>query len=83
MTTPTCLTALTGSGFTPVDLQPVADSEAQREAWKAMEESIADYWDANGSTKSHWEETGRRFWTWSAPQLRVGPIPFRTASIRG
>ncbi|HVX68057.1 MAG TPA: glycoside hydrolase family 2 TIM barrel-domain containing protein [Bryobacteraceae bacterium] len=73
-----------GAGtFTRIPLGGLAASAEQREAWKRLEDAMARYWDSNGFTKTQWQETGKRFWTWDAPQLRAGGVPFETAQVDG
>ncbi|HVX65979.1 MAG TPA: glycoside hydrolase family 2 TIM barrel-domain containing protein [Bryobacteraceae bacterium] len=71
------------SEFTPVPLQRAIDEPAQKQAWAEMEETIQAFWTAQGFTGRHWQETGKRFWTWSAPRFRIGRIPFETPQRGG
>ena len=72
-----------GSEFTPLPLQAAVDDPAQKKAWSEMEETIQAFWTAQGFTSRHWQETGKRFWTWSAKKLAVGRIPFETPQRDG
>ena len=69
--------------FTPVALSALVGAPEQREAWKHLEDAVAHFWNVNGFTKTQWQETGEHFWTWSAPRLRIGAIPFETAMLDG
>jgi hypothetical protein len=70
-----------GSEFTTISLQRVLDSPEQAAAWRELEASIAEYWRTNHFSSSHWEETGQRFWTWNAPRLHIGVVPFVTPQM--
>jgi hypothetical protein len=73
-----------GAGtFTRIPLGTLVASDAQREAWKRLEDAMARYWDTNGFTKNQWRETGEHFWTWNAPLLRAAGVPFETATVDG
>lgn len=71
------------SRFTPVSLQPLVTDPRQRNAWGALESTMQEFFEFQGFTSRHWAETGRRFWTWSAAHLRIGPFPFETPLREG
>jgi hypothetical protein len=77
------LAASAASSFTPVSLQASAASAAQHEAWAHLQKAVADFWSTNGYTETQLAETGGRFFTWSAPRLHLGPIPFETPVVDG
>jgi hypothetical protein len=71
------------SRFTRVSLQSLVTDPSQRKAWDALESTMQEFFAFQGFTSRHWEETGKRFWTWSAAQLRIGPFPFQTPEREG
>ncbi|MBI3668004.1 MAG: hypothetical protein HY236_17535, partial [Acidobacteria bacterium] len=71
------------SRFTPVSLQKLVDDPAQAQAWSEMEGLLEQFWKVHRFTGRHWEETGRKFWTWNAPQLRLGKMLFETPVREG
>jgi hypothetical protein len=72
-----------GSEFFAVPLQRSVDTPDQAAGWKELEGAMARYWSANEFTEDHWRETGGRFWTWNAPHLSIGAIPFETPVVDG
>jgi hypothetical protein len=69
--------------YTPIAFQSLAESSGQQDAWQQLEKDIAEYWTKNSFTEEHWEDSGKHFWTWDAEELQTGPVPFRTAVVRG
>jgi len=66
------------SDFIPISLQSTVDEPGQQKAWTELESLLADFFKRQGFTSRHWEETGKRFWLWNAPQLTIGKIRFAT-----
>jgi hypothetical protein len=69
--------------YTPIVLQSLAESSNQQDAWQQLEKDIAEYWSKNNFSNEHWEESGKRFWTWDTEELQTGPVPFRTPLLNG
>lgn len=66
------------SEFSPVSLQAAVDDPTQQQAWAELEKLIEEFFKRQGFTSRHWEESGKRFWLWNAPQFKLGSIPFAT-----
>jgi hypothetical protein len=61
-----------------ISLQAAVDSSDQKRAVSELDSFLEAFFKRQGFTSHHWEETGRRFWTWDAPKLATGSIPFTT-----
>ncbi len=71
------ITADANSTFTEIPLQLVASQ--QTADWDQLQSQVAAYWKENFG--DYLEKAGGHFWTWDAPQLLIGPIPFETPQI--
>jgi hypothetical protein len=67
------------SEFTPISLQAAIDSPDQQRAASDLDSLLEQFFKRQGFTAQHWQESGRKFWTWSAAKLMTGAIPFVTA----
>jgi hypothetical protein len=64
------------SRFVPISIQAIVDSSEQKQAWVELKSLMERFWKTHAFTRRHWEQTGRHFWLWSAPDVRVGVVPF-------
>jgi hypothetical protein len=76
---PTLAPLSSNSRFHLVSLQPAVAEQGQRQAWETLERTMQDFFAFQGFTGRHWAQTGKRFWTWDAPELTLGSFPFRTS----
>lgn len=66
-----------GSGkCSAVDLQPMADSEMQRQAWTSLEKHFEAFWGSAGYAKGQWERSGRRFRLWQDREVEIAGVQF-------
>jgi hypothetical protein len=63
--------------YTAVPLQSIVSSQAGD--WDQFQSQVAAYWNEN--FPSYLKKTGGSFWSWDAPQLLIGPIPFETPQV--
>ena len=71
------LAADANSNYTAIPLQTIASQ--QTADWDQLQSQVAAYWKENFG--DYLERTGGHFWTWDAPQILVGPVPFDTPQI--
>jgi Glycosyl hydrolases family 2, TIM barrel domain/Glycosyl hydrolases family 2 len=67
------------SQYREISLQAVI--EGQPDAWRALDAACMNFWRANSD--DYLREGGGHFWTWDAPSLQIGPVPFETAQVDG
>ena len=41
------------------------------------------FWKSHAFTGKHWDESGRHFWLWNAPDLSISGIPFSAPAVHG
>lgn len=78
---PTSAPLNSSSRFTPISLQQAVADQSQRQAWEMLERTMQDFFAFQGFTPRHWVQTGKRFWTWDAPELTIGAFLFRTSVV--
>jgi hypothetical protein len=67
----------------PVNLQPVADSEAGLAAWTSLETTMATYWPKTDMSRDQWTRTGKRLRFWRTPSAEIAGVPFAFAMKDG
>jgi hypothetical protein len=73
----THINADANSTYNAIPLQSLATQ--QTGDWDQLQSQTAAYWKENFS--DYFEKSGGHFWSWDAPQLLIGPVPFETAQI--
>ena len=71
------LTAEANSRYSEIPLQSLA--ERQTADWDQLQSQEAAFWKEN--FHDYFEKSGGRFWTWDAPQILIGAVPFTTPQI--
>lgn len=74
---PSPIMADANSTYTAIPLQAIASQ--QTGDWDQLQSQVAAYWKENFS--DYLEKTGGHFWSWDAPQILVGPVPFETPQM--
>ncbi len=70
------------SRFEPLNIQPIAEGDGSRKAWRELEARIEKYW-ASLDIADHWKRTGGRFLLWQGSEVDIGSVPFRVPLIDG
>lgn len=65
------------STYTAIPLQALATE--QTGDWDQLQSQAAAYWKENFN--DYLETSGGHFWTWDAPKILIGAVPFETAQI--
>jgi Glycosyl hydrolases family 2, TIM barrel domain/Glycosyl hydrolases family 2/Glycosyl hydrolases family 2, sugar binding domain len=70
--------------FTPLDLQPLAESQDSRKAWADLEARLARHWAESpetGFSRNQWKRTGEKLTLWQGAQVEIGGVPFRSPLV--
>ncbi|HLV86199.1 MAG TPA: glycoside hydrolase family 2 TIM barrel-domain containing protein [Candidatus Sulfotelmatobacter sp.] len=73
------LNANENSGYHGINLQSLAEQQAAD--WELVQAASLSFWKEN--SEDYVRKHGGDFYTWDAPALLVGPVPFQTAQIDG
>jgi hypothetical protein len=64
-----------GSTFKSADLQALADSEAGKKSWSALEAALEKFW-AGSVAEDQWKRTGTKFTLWPGQDLKIAGVSF-------
>jgi len=70
------------SQFQPIDLQPLADSEASGKAWAELELMQAEFWSKSRLADDQWKRSGEKLRLWQGPEVEIAGVSFKIPSVR-
>jgi hypothetical protein len=71
-----------GSTREPVDLQALAEGQAGKQSWTALESSLKQFW-TSYHLEEQWTRTGSRFRLWQPAVVEIAGVSFRSAVVDG
>jgi hypothetical protein len=72
--------------YRSIDVQLLADSEVQKQAWTALEKDLGKFWASSGYARDQWVRAGKRLRFWGVGDVEINGVlfqsPLREGSVR-